>query len=232
MPWPENRTEIENGFADDLEQALRSAATGDDISEEQIEAAVAEASRPWLETTAQDAIFAILLLLDGSFGPDALKTIRAALDPKSIVSPDKAAQLIGRQVAANTTEIVGRMRRENVSQGNGKPDTRSSRKNRGGLTPEQRDSVFGRDRAYRIAVTETTRMAEVAEKAATEVIKASGVAINRIWVTAEDDRVCKVCGPMHGLYENQWPSSFRNGPPLHPNCRCRAEVSGLGELVK
>lgn len=45
------------------------------------------------------------------------------------------------------------------------------------------------------------------------------------WVTAEDERVCPVCGPMDHVKVTGWDGTFPNGfvmPPAHPNCRCDA----------
>lgn len=46
------------------------------------------------------------------------------------------------------------------------------------------------------------------------------------WVTAEDEKVCPICGAMHGE-EVLWDEPFSNGsdyPPAHPNCRCHHNV--------
>lgn len=41
-----------------------------------------------------------------------------------------------------------------------------------------------------------------------------------IWQTAEDERVCPVCGPLHDARATRWATQFPNGPPAHPRCRC------------
>jgi uncharacterized protein with gpF-like domain len=40
------------------------------------------------------------------------------------------------------------------------------------------------------------------------------------WQTADDERVCPECGPLHGL---AWPEDDGPQPPLHVNCRCWRE---------
>ena len=47
----------------------------------------------------------------------------------------------------------------------------------------------------------------------------------KMWITAKDERVCKVCGPLHGkkvLVGNQFKTKEGAfwSPGLHPNCRC------------
>ncbi len=50
------------------------------------------------------------------------------------------------------------------------------------------------------------------------------------WVTAADERVCPICGPLHGKKVNIGRSfgMFRQQPvmhpPVHPNCRCGVEA--------
>lgn len=45
--------------------------------------------------------------------------------------------------------------------------------------------------------------------------------IVRTWITALDDRVCAICGPLHGTTEEVWGKQFPEGPAAHPFCRCR-----------
>ena len=228
MVWPESRTEIEQGFAADLTGAFASVADVNPDAE-RIESAVAGVAEPWFDTTSRDALAAILLLLDDKFGPDSMLRVKNALNPSRVVSTRAAAQLLGRQVAANSQRMMDQMR-----SGNMKRDPAALVKTpgaKGGLTPQQFDVVFGRGRAERIAITETTRMAEIAEKAGMEVLRTSGIAVSREWVTESDERVCNICGPLHGLPDHLWPSSFKNGPPAHVRCRCVARIIGLDELL-
>lgn len=46
--------------------------------------------------------------------------------------------------------------------------------------------------------------------------------ITKEWITAQDERVCPVCGPMDEK-QVDWSEEFKPGmpfPPAHPNCRC------------
>lgn len=48
----------------------------------------------------------------------------------------------------------------------------------------------------------------------------------KIWLTAEDEKVCPVCGKMHGE-EVLWNEPFSDGsmyPPSHPQCRCHYKI--------
>lgn len=228
MVWPDSRTEIEQGFAADLSNALSSVASPDP-DEDRIESAVAGAAKPWFDTTAEDALLAILLLLDDRLGPDALRNVRSVLTPSAIVSTDAASQLLGRQVAVNSRRMIENMRRDNFRRDPaGLLDAPGSR---GGMSQSQFETIYGRGRAERIAVTETTRMAEIAERSAMGVLKNAGVAVQRMWQTAEDDRVCPICAPLNDLPDHLWPSSFADGPPAHVNCRCTAVIIGLDDLV-
>ena len=50
--------------------------------------------------------------------------------------------------------------------------------------------------------------------------------VTKEWVTAEDERVCPVCGPLHDT-QVDFNEPFPNGtlvPPAHPNCRCSFNV--------
>ncbi len=92
---------------------------------------------------------------------------------------------------------------------------------------------FGKLRAKRIAVTETTRAYAYGNLTAWQ---SSGLVSAKRWYTARDERVCPLCGPMHGqivmldqnfrIIEEALPPKMRGkyapvyAPPLHTNCRC------------
>lgn len=79
-------------------------------------------------------------------------------------------------------------------------------------------------RARRIVDTE---LARAANEAGLEIVKlaiADGLIqdARKVWYTREDERVCKVCGPLHEV-SRRVSSSFPGGhvaPPAHPSCRC------------
>lgn len=81
-----------------------------------------------------------------------------------------------------------------------------------------------------IAVTETTKASSKAERAAAEDFeRATGTRILAYWYTADDDRVCPLCGPLHAKAEQVWLREFPDGPPAHPRCRCWLTWKGEGE---
>ncbi len=83
------------------------------------------------------------------------------------------------------------------------------------------DTVFGEDRAERIAVTETTTATVSAGEA---VVTHS---LNDTWFTVSDTAVCPICQPLHGVPRDVWAMKFPLGPPAHPVCRCWIQYEGM-----
>ena len=79
---------------------------------------------------------------------------------------------------------------------------------------------FGPRRAKLIAVTETTRAYSAATAETQRDLNRVGVQMERIWHTANDEKVCPVCGPFNNKSEVEWSREFPDGPPAHPGCRC------------
>lgn len=75
------------------------------------------------------------------------------------------------------------------------------------------------------AVTEVTRLYATGNATAWE---ASSAVTAMVWRTAEDERVCDVCGPLDDT-EVEFGGAL---PPAHPNCRCWVvpRVKGPSEL--
>jgi len=77
--------------------------------------------------------------------------------------------------------------------------------------------AFGPVRAEMIAITEVTRAAVNGELSLVNMIELDNRNIKMIpnWQTANDDRVCPICGPKHGkvITDGEY-------PPAHPRCRC------------
>lgn len=76
--------------------------------------------------------------------------------------------------------------------------------------------TFSKQRAKRIAVTETTRLYAQGNRLAWE---KAGVR-QFIWQTARDERVCDPCGERHNQV---YPIERMGEIPLHVNCRCWAK---------
>lgn len=76
---------------------------------------------------------------------------------------------------------------------------------------------FGRQRAELIAATEVT---QAYAQGTLRGYRESGVVEQVEWRTASDERVCPVCGPLHGTrttLDGDFDGYF---PPAHPRCRC------------
>jgi hypothetical protein len=85
-----------------------------------------------------------------------------------------------------------------------------------------------RKRAEAIARTETIRFSTLGQLAGFDDALARGLLatnIRKIWITTDDDRLCKFCrklnGETRGLRE-KFRTKFGvvDGPPAHPLCRC------------
>lgn len=83
------------------------------------------------------------------------------------------------------------------------------------LTP-----AFGQVRAQLIGVTELTRAFSMGTEIYQEMLRGYGLDMEEVWETSADERVCPMCGPLHGQPESVWKSRFPHGPPAHPGCRC------------
>lgn len=111
---------------------------------------------------------------------------------------------------------------------------------------ERLKPTFGETRAQAVAVTEVTRIFAQGNITAW---KASGVVTGKRWMTARDERVCPICGPMHNKLvsiDNSWqftaemlaanptlasvlkqPTAIY-APPAHVRCRCWVQPVVLG----
>jgi SPP1 gp7 family putative phage head morphogenesis protein len=82
-------------------------------------------------------------------------------------------------------------------------------------------------RAETIARTETLRAARQGQKQSYSQARAEGFMRFTVleWSTAEDDRVCEICGPLNGLQipmDGQFPGVDDWTDGAHINCRCEA----------
>lgn len=80
------------------------------------------------------------------------------------------------------------------------------------------EPAFGRSRAHRIAVTETTRAFTEGQRLVQQELRRGGLGLERVWRTSMDEVVCPICGALEDKRESEgW---GYDGPPAHPNCRC------------
>ena len=106
-----------------------------------------------------------------------------------------------------------------------------------GVTPKRARDMALRDaarrhrsRAYTVARTELATAYNTGAHQATKEAQERGYLgrMVKVWSTADDERVCKICGPMEGKeaemddnfqgIRGSW--STRLHPPAHPGCRC------------
>jgi len=84
--------------------------------------------------------------------------------------------------------------------------------------------MFGDVRAQTIAVTELTRAESQAHEMYVAELNERGVEINERWLTAEDEKVCDICGPLDHTLRDVWQAAVGGPPPAHPNCRCQVVI--------
>jgi len=81
------------------------------------------------------------------------------------------------------------------------------------------EPIVGAKRAETIAITAATEAAAAGVRAYRDGLKAEhGLDYVMVWETANDERVCPVCGALHRKRESDW--GGLSGPPAHPRCRC------------
>ncbi len=86
---------------------------------------------------------------------------------------------------------------------------------------EGSDWLGSASRAESIAITEITQALSMGEEVAAGIALKNGFILESVWVTALDEQVCPVCGPLHNMPELSWSDEFPYGPPAHVRCRCR-----------
>ena len=88
-------------------------------------------------------------------------------------------------------------------------------------------------RAERIGTNEAYKASQVGKNMVWLTMASKGdipQGTRKKWVTAEDERVCEVCGPLDGrVIPLHWKFRANTGerfyaPGVHPNCRCRLEI--------
>ncbi len=69
------------------------------------------------------------------------------------------------------------------------------------------------------AITEATGAITTGQRGAAD---RSPTAVDMVWMTEHDNRVCPRCSPLHGRSQDVWAKIFPGGPgyAVHPRCRC------------
>ena len=99
--------------------------------------------------------------------------------------------------------------------------------------------TFSDYRVAMIATTEVTRAKSAAVNGYYDGLTEDGLDVVRRWGTKLDEKVCPICGPLDNKKEETYKKKFNDGPPAHPNCRCRIGVEvkaenteeGRGEVI-
>jgi SPP1 gp7 family putative phage head morphogenesis protein len=83
------------------------------------------------------------------------------------------------------------------------------------------DPIFNEYRAETIGITETILGVTIGNLITWQ---AYGIIEEVIWVTAEDERVCPICRPLHETVFSIEEAIYGSRPPAHPRCRCWLEA--------
>lgn len=184
-----------------------------DSVEQQLQAAIQAVFDSQGNTSAQlgqriaDAVYPILL--ETARESAALLVLLWMMEDDPASTPSMAIRLLG-------TSVDGPARRQADELGRGVEQTTEDILSSGG-------DPFSDSRAEMIAITETTHAVQAGELAAAAAWRANYKAKVAYWVTANDDRVCNICGPLDGQHQDVWIAVQPMGPPAHPRCRCRLD---------
>lgn len=88
-------------------------------------------------------------------------------------------------------------------------------------------AILGTSRAEGIAAFETSMAFSWAAFYLINYAASHGITTEEIWITADDERVCEICAPLHGTTRDVWEQTQPGGPPVHGRCRCRIWVVRL-----
>jgi hypothetical protein len=91
--------------------------------------------------------------------------------------------------------------------------------------------AFGRVRSEAISITSITDALSAGLILLNAIYeRENGVTVDEVWFTRLDERVCPICGPLHGKPKRVWAEQFPDGPPAHPRCRCFTRVLRLRRI--
>lgn len=148
------------------------------------------------------------------------------------LSPDTAAQQIGRQVGLTRQEAAALRRFENTLLRRRIPnelaDTQLVRETIAQDVEARRDQMI-RNRGNRILETEVQTALQEGERGFWQQAATAGEVdlntLGKTWFTVADGAVCPICEPLHGVsvgFDELFSSSGFAGlnPPAHVRCRC------------
>jgi hypothetical protein len=149
-----------------------------------------------LREIRQRAIIAMLILLSDDSQADSIQRLLARNGDRLAAGAESQASRLGRTMADTSRDWL-----------------RDSEDFAGTLS----DRVLSRSRAESVGITETTTATSEAEGIGQDILADIGIDASARWFTQLDERVCDLCGPLHGTTQSRWPVG---PPPAHPRCRC------------
>lgn len=165
-----------------------------------------------VERETENTLLLLLLLIAAESAMHHGLTDRTTAQASVQTWAEEQANTISRQWVANSKDLLATGQRE-----------WEDRIQSTGAVPraDVRDrtlKIFGPTRVEGLAINETTRANYAGGEAA--VSQLGGTSPEDTWLTAEDAKVCEICGPLHDQPRSQWSRFFPAGPPAHPRCRC------------
>lgn len=172
------------------------------------------------------------LMIEQAMQEYAAQGFEGAIDPDKVSITrfvEMAAKRLARGYNDTTADLLKKALNEGIAAGDGFDK----------LAERVRD-VYAYSDEVRAAAVARTESFYVANEASREAYRQSGVVETVRWYTAEDERTCPFCGPLHGKIIKVTETFFNKGdtvngsdgstmvtdyrsidvPPLHPNCRC------------
>jgi hypothetical protein len=88
------------------------------------------------------------------------------------------------------------------------------------------EPVVGATRAETVAITAATEAAAAGVRTYRDGLRSEyGLEYVMVWETANDERVCPICGALHSKREGDW--NGLSNPPAHPRCRCGVRLERI-----
>lgn len=148
-------------------------------------------------------------------------------------SLDRIVELAAKRLAHSYNDTTATLLKDALNDGLGAGESF-------GQLAERVRGVYAFSDSVRAEAVARTEAFYIANEGSREAYRQSGVVKSVRWYTAEDERVCEFCGPMHGRVVKVTETFFKKGetvegrdggtlstdyraidvPPLHTNCRC------------
>jgi len=214
MPEFKERLSYEERIAKAMRDVFDEALKVADLGIGAINKAIRQALNKYVGPIVEEIHRRVLVLMLIFFGDDdgARTVFGDAIDQQGPLYRD--LDLRARQRASEQVRILGRqMSDTNRAWWDEMPDD---------STPEDwaSERLLTDSRIENVSITETTNAVTIAERTVLDEAEELGVNVTMTWHTKLDERVCPVCGPLHGRGPEKWFEDFRQGPPAHVRCRC------------